>query len=201
MAIIPTLILLVLTGATALAQQSPRPEGFIDFRYASRTSLTLFAGYQSGGTVLLAGMVQNPRTDYREVVAGLGRPIGSGAKTATIVLAGAYASDGWYGQLYLVPALRFRRLVISGVLLAYEPLERQGTRQLHVNPINALVVIRPDIHFGISYTLAAPEGGVARHAAGPSVRIITNGWSASLTGLGGFGPNTGEVRMVLATQF
>jgi len=123
-------LLAVLTAPSPAMGQTRTSGGFIDFRYASHTSLTLFGGYQvtGAGDMLLVGMLQNPRTEYREIVAGVARPLGARPWSATIALAGAYASDGWYGQLYLFPALTLAPVAVGGVVLAYEPLEREGAR-------------------------------------------------------------------------
>lgn len=188
------IVLLVAAPSLAMAQ-ARQSVGFIDFRYASHTSLTLFGGYQIGGTTLLAGMVQNPRTEYREVVAGVARPIGSQRWSATIAVAGAYASDGWYGQLHVLPAIRLAPVGISGVLLAYEPLEREGARQFHVNPISALVPISSRVQLGAAYSLAVVRGIATRQSAGPSVQMSISRWLVSVTALAGFGRSAGEVRI------
>lgn len=190
-------ILLCTVGATssAAAQQSPRSNGFIDFRYASHTSLTLYGGYDLGGPLLLVGMVQNPRTEYREIVGGVARPVGGGRASATIAIAGAYASDGWYAQLYVLPALSLGPVSVSGLLLAYEALEEEGARQFYVNPLSVLVPVAPRVRLGGSYVLATQAGTASKHSAGPTLQFSTAAWTATLSGLIGIGATTNEVRM------
>ena len=187
--------LLALTTSLAAGQQDPRSAGFIDFRYASHTSLTLYGGYDIGGTMMVIGMVQNPRTEYRETVAGAAWPVHVGHASATVALAGAYASDGWYGQVYLLPAYTLGPIALSGLLEAYAPLEDEGARQFYLNPIKALVPVAHRLHVGASYTLATQAGSPTRQSVGPTLQIGMPGWTATLTALAGVGETTSEVRV------
>lgn len=189
------LVLTVLADSSASAQQTSRSHGFLDVRYASHTSLTLYAGYDVGGPVLLAGMVQNPRTEYRELVAGAARPLGGGRVSATIALAGAFATDGWYGQLYLLPSLTLGPVELSGLLLAYAPLEDAGARQFYVNPVSAFLRIAPRLRAGGSYTLATQAGSATRQTTGPALQIAMPDWTATLSVLAGLGDATDELRI------
>lgn len=192
--LIPVVLLAAGVTAPAAAQQSVRSNGFIDVRYATHTSLTLYGGYDLGGPLLLVGMVQNPRTEYREVVAGMARPVGGGRASATIAMAGAYASDGWYAQVYVMPSVRLGPVSVRGLLLAYEALEERGARQFYVNPMSVLAPVAPRIHLGASYVLAVQAGTRSRHSAGPTLQLSTAAWTATVSTLVGIGATTNELR-------
>jgi hypothetical protein len=68
-------------AAAQIAEPSFGPN-FLSFRYASRTSLSLYAAYGQGNLLLFAGTVQNPRSGYRERRAGWVSMFGSGAGRA-----------------------------------------------------------------------------------------------------------------------
>jgi hypothetical protein len=189
------LLLAACASASAAAQEASRSSGFIDFRYASHTSLSLYGGYDVGGPLLLVGMVQNPRSEYREIIGGVARPVGGGSAAATIALTGAYASDGWYGQLYLLPAIALGPVTVSGLVQFYEPLEREGARQFYLNPISGLIAVAGRMRIGASYTLATQAGTESRQTAGPTLQLSTAGWTASLSVLAGIADAATEVRM------
>ena len=65
---VPTVGLLVgllCAGAGGAAAQSPGSAGpsFLIVRYASRSSQAMYSGYTTGPVFLVAGMLQNPRTE------------------------------------------------------------------------------------------------------------------------------------------
>lgn len=188
-------LLAVLASSRAHAQQGSRSDGFVDFRYASRSSLALFGGYQSGSTLLIVGMVQNPRTEYREIVAGAARTLGGGPASVTVALAGADASDGVYGQLYLLPSVAAGPVVVSGLVQVYTPLDSDGAAQFYINPVRALVPVGGRVSIGPSYALATQTGTDPRHSAGPAIQLNMPNWSATLTAFAGLGRDPGEVWM------
>ena len=145
---------LLLLGAvcakTAEAQSSEvTPLHFIFARFASRSAHTLYAGYGIGRAVVIAGMVQNPRTGYHEIIAGAGIQVFPRRRNgATIVLAGADASESAYLQLYVVPSFAVWSVAITGTVEAYQPLESTGSRQLGLNPLTATVRIHRRLSAG-----------------------------------------------------
>lgn len=159
-------------AAAQLAEHSFGPN-FLSFRYASRTSLSLYAAYGEGNLLLFAGMVQNPRTEYRETAGGLGLNVrlGNGA-SAVVATAVARAKDSWYAQLYVLPDWTAGRLSASGLFELYEPLERAGARQLDVNPCSAFWRLADRLQVGAAYLLFAQVGGAPTQEAGPTVRVM-----------------------------
>jgi hypothetical protein len=80
---------------------------FFQFRYASMSALSLYAGYRAGPVLLVTGMLRNPRTAYREIMGGVGRAItNSSGNGVTLAPALAWSNTGWYTQLYLLPGQR-----------------------------------------------------------------------------------------------
>jgi len=185
--------------------QDPGPRAgprFIYARYASAASLALYAGYTVGPLFAFAGVVQNPRSEYREALLGLGTGLASaGGNGATVGLAGTYASDGWYGQLYVLPSLRLGRLQLEGTIEGYFPLEDRGTRQLDVTPAYAYLLLTPRVALGGTYLLAAQPGQPLSHAGGPSLRIWVPRGSLTLDVIRRFAVAPSEWRLTAYTRF
>lgn len=191
-----SLILLLAIGSPAqiAAQSEPTSAGFIDVRYATHTSLTLYAGFNVGTTLLIAGMVRNPRSDYSEIVGGVARDVGA-RTSARVAIAGAYASDGWYAQLYVLPSTTVGPVKLSGLLLGYLPLDSRGARQFYVNPLSAAVPVSGRLALGGSYTLGTQAGLAAVQRAGPMLQLATSRFTMNAILLGGINGAADELRV------
>lgn len=173
------LVRLALVAAAGVAPcwvamgQSPAPAGpsFMVIRYSSQASLTFYGGYQVGRVLGFVGFVQNPRNSYREALVGVGTTMTLGRGSLLVGLAGADASDGWYGQLYLLPTLRTSRLELSGTIEVYQPLEAGGAYQFYTTPLNGFLVVNRDLAVGMTYLASAQAGIPDGHALGPSIRV------------------------------
>jgi hypothetical protein len=159
-----------------VAGPSPHPN-FIFFRYASLTSLSLYGAYGEGKWLGFFGMVQNPRTSYREIVGGVGANVVVTPRVGgAIALAAADASDGWYGQLYLQSNMRLGRVRTYLSTAYYEPLDANGVRQVKVNP--ALVMWRAfrGMEAGGAYVFLGSAGSKGIHQLGPALQMsVPNG--------------------------
>ncbi len=185
------------SGRTAaqLAEHSFGPN-FLLFRYASRSSLTLYAAYGEGNLLLFAGMVQNPRTEYRETAGGVGLNVRLGSAASAVVAAAvASAKDSWYAQLYLLPGWTAGRLSVNGTLELYEPLERAGARQLDVNPCSVFWRLSDRLELGAAYLLFAQVGDAPTQEAGPAVRVTVPHGNLTTEFFGKIGKRQTEVRL------
>jgi hypothetical protein len=185
-------------GASVRAQapgDSPRPN-FLYFRYASRTALALYAGYGAGNAYLVFGMIENPRSDYREIIGGLGLNVRL-AKTASVFVATAAASatDSWYAQFYLLPNWTLGRLAVGGTVELYQPLQARGAQQLDVSPCTVLVRSVGRVEVGAAYLLFSQVGGAPLEEAGPAARIAVPAGTVTLELLRRLGASSGDVRV------
>ena len=165
-------------GKSGMAQLLDRPHAnFLFFRYASHTSLALYASYGDGNTLLVAGMIQNPRSGYHEIDGALGRVVNLGPNFSNVVAVGVVsASDSWYAPMYWLPSFTAGRLHLNGSLEYYEPLQHQGARQLDVNPLTAMVRTVGPLQIGAAYLLYAQVASVPTHEWGPAARLpVPNG--------------------------
>lgn len=164
----------------AQAAASPHPS-FIFFRYASLTSLSLYGAYGQGRWLGFFGMIQNPRTGYREIAGGVGATVALSRHLGGLIgLAAANASDGWYGQLYLQSNIRFGRLGTYVSLAYYQPAEAAGSHQLKLNPGLILWRVLRRLEAGGAYVYLGSDGSRDIHQLGPAVQISVPNGRASL---------------------
>lgn len=175
---------------------------FINVRFASRASSTFYGGYTVGRVFGFVGLVQNPRSEYREALVGVGTGLALPSGNAvTVGGAAAYASDGWYAQVYLLPGLHAGPLRVEGTLEFYLPLERSGSAQVSASPLYTFIVASPRWSFGATYLLGLQRGLPASHGAGPSVRLTIPRGSLTLDLVRGIAVAPSEVRVTLAGHY
>ncbi len=184
--------------AAAAQAQGPSAPGFVVARYAERSALAVYAGYAAGPALAVVGMVQNPRTGYREDIAGAAlRLTASDDAGAVAALTAASTSDGWFTQLYLVPSVSAGRFTASATMEYYLPWSRSGSRELDLAPATAILAVTPRVGLGASYVLSAPAGSAPSHAAGPAVRVAIPRGSIRLDLLRGITRAPSEVRVTV----
>ena len=147
------------------------------------------------------GMVQNPRTEYRELIGGAFTQVNWSRHSVLIALGYANATEAEYLQTYITPSLAFGRLSISGTIEWYEPLEAAGTRQLDLNPLVLMARVHRQVGLGASYTQGMAQGDGARHRAGPAVEYYAPWGSLRLEVLRRFTDETTEVRTGVVAGF
>lgn len=200
----PTMGLLLALCPIGLAAQASGEAGpsFLIFRYASVSALAMYSGYTAGPVLLVVGMLQNPRSEYREVMAGVGKPfVGPNGDGSTIVPAVAWSNTGWYAQLYVVSSLSVGSLNLSGTVQLGEPLSARGTRAVYVSPATLLLDVGAGVAVGAAYNGSAESGGGPTHGAGPAVqRAIPHG-SITLELIKGLMAARDEVRLTLRSNF
>jgi hypothetical protein len=197
-------IVLVVAAHAGQAQDSVRvkPLNFVFTRFASRTSNTLYAGYGVGRGFAFVGLVVNPRTEYREVVAGGGIQVLPGRRnSANVALAAADAVDARYLQLYIVPSLAIWRVLLSGTIELYQPLESAGVRQLGLNPVTATIPLFERIELGATYILFAGAGQRTEQGAGPALRVKIPKGSVTLDLVGGLARFSREARLTVSLGY
>src|SRR5437016_1512821 len=107
-------------GSVAAAQQSQRAgpqlrtSSFVFARYASGSASVLYAARGLGPVGGFVGMVQNPETQYHELIAGSFTQINWSDQSVLVAVAYADASESQYLQTYVVPSFATGRLELSG---------------------------------------------------------------------------------------
>jgi hypothetical protein len=175
---------------------------FLIARYASRSSLGMYSGYQAGPALLVVGLLHNPRTEYQEAMAAIGHPFSLGHGSSAILAgAGAYTNTGWFAQLYVIPSLQFGRFFLHATVELAEPLSDAGTRGVFVSPGNALYDLGKGFSAGLGYYDDMEHSAAPYHGLGPALRrnvphgSLTFEWIADMTG------TSDEFRMTVRSSF
>lgn len=187
----------------ALRAQSPGAgPSFLIFRFASASSLGMYSGYHAGPALFVVGLLHNPRTEYQEVMAGIGHPFSAAnGNSVTVLPAIAYTNTGWYSQLYFVPSVRWGALTVSGTLQFAEPLSDRGSRSVYISPGNALVNVGGGFSVGAAYYGGAEAGSAPSHGAGPAIQRAVPRGSITVEVVKGLAAAKNEVRFTLRSSF
>src|SRR5438874_2926457 len=193
--------------SAATAQQAERRElqlrasSFVFARYASGSASVLYAGRGLGPIGGFVGMVQNPKTQYRELIVGSYTQLNWSRQSVLVGVGYADASDSQYLQTYITPSFASGRLSLSTTLEWYEPLGRAGVRQLDMNPVSLAVRMSDHLWAGAAYTVALGDHATARHRMGPVLEWATRHDKLRVEVLHRTVGATVEVRAVIVAAF
>ena len=174
---------------------------FIFARYASVSASAMYVGYSIGPAGMVLGLVDNPRSTYRELIIGGFTRVGRGSQGVTVAVAYASASDAPYIQVYINPSLNLGRLSLSGSAEQYLPLDGDGTRELDFNPVTLLVRVHRLVGIGAAYTVAMPHGNVSKERLGPALQLTIPHGTLGVEILRNLNRSAAEVRLALTTSF
>lgn len=192
--------------SAAPVDAEPKPPGlrfdarsFVYARLSSARASALYAAYSLGAAAAFFGVVQNPRSGYREVIGGLVTRLVSGEQAVGIAVAWADGPGEEYVQVYAVPSLRGGPWSLSGTIELYEPWRGAGIRQLYIDPLSVLRRVGPRWQVGASYTLSVAAGEDPQHRAGPAAQLALGG--GALKGELLFGTASTDVRVGYQASF
>ncbi len=159
---------------------------FASARVSTYSAHSLYAGYFAGQTLVFAGVLQNPRTQYREALVGIGRRVERPGAELITGMAIANTSDGDYAQFYLLPSARLGPVLATATVTAQAALVRGGSRDLTVYPATVHVPLGERMAFGATWIFIGTLGQTARHGVGPSATFTVPGGVLGLHWLTGF---------------
>lgn len=199
------LVILVALAAPSVVRgqaTSPAPWGLFSVRYDTRTSDFIYAAYGYGNSFGMVAVLHNPRSDYSEVLAAVGRNFRiAGGPTQTIAFGVSRATEAWYAQVYYLPAIHPGPLWVRATSELYLPLERAGTVQFSLSPVSATLSVSRSVEAGLAMDFATAQGSAPSVAIGPEIRVAIPKavLGADLqTGLSGTG---GRFRLFFVTSF
>jgi len=159
--------------AQAVAPESLRLEmpSFVTASYGTAGASTIYAGYSFGPGAVAVGIVVNPRSGYRELVLGAVTRMVRGRQSLALALAVADAPESPYLQGYLMPGFSLGACALTGTLEVYLPFGSEGTRQLDLSPLRAIVPLDGRVGIGAVATVGLAHGAPSRLRAGPVIEI------------------------------
>lgn len=170
-----TVALVSCGAARSLLCQRLTAPSFIFARYATRSASALYATHGFGAVGAVIALVENPRTKYRELIAGAYTQLGGGDRSMIVAIAYADATGGRYVQTYLNPSIAFGRLGLSTTAEWYAPVDHSGIEQLSFNPVSVEWRLFRRLQLGATATLDVAPHTAPAHRVGP-VAEWTTGW-------------------------
>lgn len=199
--LVPAIAAAAIAAAPARAQQAAAGPSFLIFRYASKSSIAMYSGYSTGPLLLVVGMLNNPRTEYREIMGGVGHALSVGGSSVTVATALGYTNTGWYGQLYLLPTVRAGALTVSGTMELAQPMSARGTRGFYVSPGNAFISLGHGFAAGGAFFGSWEVGSPMSVGAGPALQRAVPHGSVTLELVKGLRAASDEVRFTVRSSF
>src|SRR5436190_16418026 len=96
--------ILTLFATAARGQESAGTWGFVSAQYNTRSSAYIYTGYGWRGAFAMAGVVNNPRSGYAELLAGVGGVFKTGPEAEHwLAFATARTADVSFAQIYWLP--------------------------------------------------------------------------------------------------
>jgi hypothetical protein len=191
--------------ATVATQRAP---SFLFTRHGTRNASVLYASHGMGRYGAFFGVVDNPRTGYDELIAGVNTQwsVADSAGTSRSLLLGlaaARATDADYLQLYVIPSFTRGRLSVGGTLELYQPLgtifggafQGNGRRQMELTPLQVLWRLNSTWSVGTTYVLSVAEGRGPRDRGGPALRRAVPRGSLTVDYLYGWRRSRDELRL------
>lgn len=174
--LVPALfVVLAALGAPGVARSqavAPQPWSLFSVRYDTRASDFIYAAYGYGRTFGMVGVLHNPRSGYSELLGAVGRTFRIGGGPAQSAALGvARASEGWYAQVYFLPAAHRGPSWVRATSELYVPLGRAGVTQLSLSPLSATVSVSRLLEVGVATDISVSQGARPSTALGPEVRL------------------------------
>ena len=120
----------------------------------------------------MVGALENPRSGWTELLTAVGRTFAFGkGPTQSAAIGAARASDGWYAQVYFLPAVYSGVIRLRATSELDLPLNRKGTTQFSLSPISATVPFAKRFEAGAAMDLGAASGDATTFALGPELRV------------------------------
>jgi hypothetical protein len=176
--------------------------GFVSARYDARSSAYIYTGYGWRGAFAMAGVVNNPRTGYSELVGGAGAVFKTGAAAEHwVAFATAGAGSRSFAQIYWLPKVRTAAVTSRATVKWKIPFDGKGPQKLSVSPLSMTVPIGGRLAGGAAMEVAAVEGARATVGAGPELRLTLPGAALGVDAVGNVRGKVSGVRVFFASTF
>jgi hypothetical protein len=165
-------LLVISLAAPTVASSQTSAWSLFSVRFDTRTSDFIYAVYGYGHTFGMVGALDNPRSGWTELLGALGRTFSFGkGPTQSAAIGAARASDGWYSQLYYLPAIYTGKLRLRATSELDFPLNRRGTTQFSLSPVSATLAFSKFLEAGAAMDLGMASGDATTAALGPELRF------------------------------
>ena len=194
--------MLTLNASAALGQGRADTWGFVNARYDTRSSAYIYTGYGWRGAFAMAGVVNNPRTGYSELVGGAGAVFKTGADAEHwVAFATAGAGSRSFAQIYWLPKVRTGSVTSRATVKWKIPYDGSEPQKLSVSPLSMTVPLGDRVAGGVAMDVAAAEGARPAIGSGPELRLRLPGAVLGLDALGNVTGKVSGVRVFFGSTF
>jgi hypothetical protein len=184
------------------AQTSAGTWGFVNAQYNTRSSSYIYTGYGWHGAFAMAGVVNNPRSGYAELLGGVGGVFKTGAD-AEHWLAFATTRTGAvsFAQIYWLPKVRIGAVTSRATVKWRVPYAAGQPQKLSVSPLSMMLPFGRRLAGGVAMELTAAERARTTVGAGPELRFRLPGAALGIDALRDVTGNGSSVRLFFASMF
>jgi len=145
--------------------------GFVNARYDTRSSASIYTGYGWRGAFAMGGVL-NTRSGQAEVLGGVGVVVRTGPNANHwLAIAKGQTGPVSTAQVYWLPTLRTGALTTRATVKWSVPYKGSTVRKLSVSPLSLLLPATPRLTAGIAVDMAAADRSSTSFAAGPELRV------------------------------
>ena len=205
---LPTLLrfaigaLLTLHAPAARGQSSAGTWGFVNAQYDTRSSAYIYTGYGWRRAFAMAGVVNNPRTGYAELVGGVGAVLKTGADAEHwLAVATAGAGDLSAAQIYWLPKVRTGAVTSRATIKWKIPYRGTQPQKLSVSPLSMTMPLGGRLAGGVAMEVAATEGARTDIGTGLELRLKLPGAAVGVDALRDVNGKGSGVRLSFASMF
>jgi hypothetical protein len=194
--------LLTLHASTALGQGNAGAWGFVNAQYNTRSSAYIYTGYGWRGAFAMAGVVNNPRSGYAELLGGVGGVVKTGAE-AEHWLAFATARTGAvsFAQIYWLPKVHIGAVTSRATVKWKVPYKGSEPQKFTISPLSMTVPVGGRLAGGVAMELSAAERARTNIGTGLELRLRLPGAAVGVDALRDVTGNSSSVRLFFASMF
>jgi hypothetical protein len=194
--------MLLLHAPAARGQGSAGTWGFVNARYDTRSSAYIYTGYGWRRVFAMAGVVNNPRTGYAELVGGAGAVFRTGVDAEHwLAFATAGAGSRSFAQIYWLPKVRTGAVTSRATVKWKIPYRGTEPQKLSVSPLSMTVPLGGRLAGGMAMDVAAAQGTRTDIGAGPELRLKLPGAALGVNALRDVTAKSSGVRLFFAAVF
>jgi hypothetical protein len=164
--------ILTLRAPIARPQATNDTWGFVNARYDTRSSASIYTGYGWRGAFAMAAVLHNPRSGYAELQGGVGGVFKTGADANHwLVVATAGSRDVSFAQVYWLPTIRTGVVTSRATVKWRVPYKGRDVQKLAVSPLAMTLQLGRGLAAGPAVELTAAEGARTNVGAGAELRL------------------------------
>lgn len=191
---VSAILALSASGANGQRSAGMGTWGFVNARYDTRSSTSIYTGYGWHAVFAMGGVVHNPRTGYAELVGGVGGAFRTGAAEHWVVFAAAQTRAGSLAEVFWLPKLR------TGSLTSSATVKLSGAK-LSIAPLAITRPLGRRLSGGVATELAAAEGARTRFGTGLELRLKLPGAALGVDAMRDVRGNETRLRLFFASIF